>query len=75
MNYKHIGVYGSRFNTLMQITKLPQAASELSESLEQLLWLATGLRIKFVIIPDDTISVDTPDDLISAIRFYKNSTS
>jgi len=72
-NYKHIGLYGYRFETLMKITKLPQTESELAESLEQLRWLANGYRIKCVIINKDTISVDTPDDLKSAIRHYKTS--
>ena len=53
----------------MQITKLPQSASELAESLEQLRWLANGYRIKCAIIADDTISVDTPDDLLNAVQF------
>jgi len=68
-NYKHIGLYGYRFNTLMQITKLPQSQSELAESLEQLRWLANGYRIKCAIIPEDTISVDTPEDLLNAIQY------
>ncbi len=71
-NYKHIGLYGYRFNTLMQITKLPQSQSELAESLEQLRWLANGYRIKCAIIPEDTISVDTPEDLQNAIKYYLN---
>jgi 3-deoxy-manno-octulosonate cytidylyltransferase (CMP-KDO synthetase) len=71
-NYKHIGIYGYRYQALMQITKLPQSASELAESLEQLRWMANGYRIKCVIIADDTISVDTPDDLVDAIQFFEN---
>ena len=71
-NYKHIGLYGYRFNTLMQITKLPQSQSELAESLEQLRWLANGYRIKCAIIPHDTISVDTPDDLLDANHYFIN---
>ena len=68
-NYKHIGLYGYRYKALMQITKLPQSDSELAESLEQLRWMANGYRIKCAIIPEDTISVDTPEDLLNAIQF------
>jgi len=68
-NYKHIGLYGYRYETLMRITKLPQSQSELAESLEQLRWLANGYRIKCEIIPEDTISVDTPEDLVIANQF------
>ena len=74
-NYKHIGLYGYRFETLMRITKLPQSQSELAESLEQLRWLANGYRIKCAIIPEETISVDTPEDLLNAIHSYKDSAS
>jgi len=74
-NYKHIGIYGYRYETLLQITKLPQSPSELAESLEQLRWLANGYRIKCAIIPEETISVDTPEDLLNAIHFDKNRTS
>jgi 3-deoxy-manno-octulosonate cytidylyltransferase (CMP-KDO synthetase) len=56
----------------MQITKLPQSASELAESLEQLRWLANGYRIKCAIIPGDTISVDTQEDLKNAIQFLRS---
>ena len=68
-NYKHIGLYGYRYQALMQITKLPQSASELAESLEQLRWLANGYKIKCAIIPNDTISVDTPEDLDEATHY------
>ena len=73
-NFKHIGLYGYRYETLMRITKLPQSQSELAESLEQLRWLANGYRIKCAIIPEDTISVDTPEDLLKAIQFNKDNT-
>lgn len=68
-NYKHIGIYGYRYDTLMQITNLPQSQSELAESLEQLRWMANGYRIKCAIIPEETISVDTPEDLLIAIQY------
>lgn len=74
-NYKHIGLYGYRYEILMRITKLPQSQSELAESLEQLRWLANGYKIKCAIIPEDTISVDTSEDLLNAIHFDKNRTS
>ncbi|MFZ2339337.1 MAG: 3-deoxy-manno-octulosonate cytidylyltransferase [Bacteroidales bacterium] len=70
-NYKHIGIYGYRYDTLMRITKLPQSASELAENLEQLRWIANGYRIKCAIIADDTISVDTPEDLLNAVQYYE----
>lgn len=53
----------------MQVTKLPQSASELAESLEQLRWLDNGFRIKCALIPKDTIRVDTPKDLAEATHY------
>jgi len=73
-NFKHIGLYGYRYETLLRITKLPQSQSELAESLEQLRWLANGYRIKCAIVTEDNISVDTPEDLVNALKFYKAST-
>lgn len=72
-NYKHIGIYGYRYHTLMAITKLPQSTSEIAESLEQLRWLANGYRIKCAVIPDDSISVDTPEDLLMANKYNEEN--
>jgi 3-deoxy-manno-octulosonate cytidylyltransferase (CMP-KDO synthetase) len=68
-NFKHIGLYGYRYKALMQITKLPQSASELAESLEQLRWIDNGFKIKCALLPQDTISVDTPEDLAEATHY------
>ena len=61
--YKHLGVYGYRRTFLLEFTKLPQTPLELSESLEQLRALEHGYKISTAVTPDDSIGVDTPEDL------------
>ena len=61
--YKHIGLYAFRPNILKEITALPQSTLELAESLEQLRWLQNGYKIKVAITNQETIGIDTPEDL------------
>jgi 3-deoxy-manno-octulosonate cytidylyltransferase (CMP-KDO synthetase) len=61
--YKHIGIYGYKTATLLQITKLMPSSLELAESLEQLRWLENGYQIKTKITNIETIAIDTPEDL------------
>jgi 3-deoxy-manno-octulosonate cytidylyltransferase (CMP-KDO synthetase) len=61
--YKHIGIYGYRSDVLKELTGLPQGNLEKAESLEQLRWLEHGYRIRTRITDQETISVDTPEDL------------
>ena len=65
--YKHIGMYGYRADILSQITQLPQSSLEIAESLEQLRWLQNGYTIKVGITTQETIGIDTPDDLQKAL--------
>ena len=65
--YKHIGMYAYRVDVLKEITKLPQSTLELAESLEQLRWLQNGYKIKVGITTQETIGIDTPDDLRKAL--------
>ena len=61
--FQHIGIYGYRTDSLMEITKLPPSPLEKSESLEQLRWIENGYRIKTAVTEFETLAVDTPDDL------------
>lgn len=67
--YKHIGMYAYRVDSLMEITKLPQSTLEKAESLEQLRWLENGYKIKAGITAQETIGIDTPDDMQKALEF------
>ena len=61
--YKHIGLYGFRRDTLMEISGLSPTPLEIAESLEQLRWLEHGFRIAVGVTEWETMGVDTPEDL------------
>ncbi len=63
--YKHIGLYAYRTDILAEITQLRPSALELAESLEQLRWIEHGYRIQAAITEHESVSVDTPDDLLN----------
>lgn len=68
--YKHIGIYGYEKNTLLEIVKLESSELEKAESLEQLRWLSNGYKIRTAETDEETVSIDTPDDLQHAEKFY-----
>jgi 3-deoxy-manno-octulosonate cytidylyltransferase (CMP-KDO synthetase) len=68
--YKHIGLYAYRADVLGEITALPPSSLELAESLEQLRWLQNGYKIKVAITHQETIGIDTPEDLKKAMAFF-----
>ncbi|OGU70453.1 MAG: 3-deoxy-manno-octulosonate cytidylyltransferase [Ignavibacteria bacterium RBG_16_34_14] len=69
--YKHIGLYVFRRDYLLKFTKLQPTDLEKTEKLEQLRMLENGFKIKIVTTEFDTLSVDSPDDLEKARKFYQ----
>ncbi|MDR0431403.1 MAG: 3-deoxy-manno-octulosonate cytidylyltransferase [Tannerellaceae bacterium] len=67
--YKHIGLYAYRAEVLQEITRLPPTPLEIAESLEQLRWLEYGFKIKVGVTEQDTMGIDTPEDLEKALEF------
>jgi len=63
-SFKHIGIYGFRNDILQQITKLPVSTLEETEKLEQLRWLQNDFDIQIQICHYESLSIDTPEDLI-----------
>ena len=63
-HYKHTGIYGYRAEILRTACNLPQGTLEQLESLEQLRWLEHGLQIRIDITSEESIAIDTPDDLL-----------
>lgn len=61
--YKHIGLYGFKTSTLLEIVQLPVSQLETLESLEQLRWLQHGYSIHVALTDIETPAVDTPEDL------------
>jgi 3-deoxy-manno-octulosonate cytidylyltransferase (CMP-KDO synthetase) len=66
--YKHIGIYAFRADILKKITTLDPGWLEEAESLEQLRWLENGFKIHTKLTDFDSISVDTPDDLLKFVN-------
>lgn len=72
--YMHVGMYAYKANVLGEITKLPQSSLEIAESLEQLRWLQNGYKIKVGLTNQETIGIDTPQDLERALSFLNSQT-
>lgn len=60
---KHLGVYGYRRKTLLELMSLPPCDLEKIESLEQLRALYYGIKIRVLRAEKDSIGVDTYADL------------
>ena len=72
--YKHIGIYGFKRDTLLKFSyQMGEAPLEKLEKLEQLRLLYNGYRIKVVISHQDTIGIDTEEDLIKFKNYLENS--
>jgi 3-deoxy-manno-octulosonate cytidylyltransferase (CMP-KDO synthetase) len=67
--YKHIGIYAYRINILKQIAALPSSLLEQTESLEQLRWIENGYAIRTALTHEETIAIDTPEDLSRALTY------
>jgi 3-deoxy-manno-octulosonate cytidylyltransferase (CMP-KDO synthetase) len=69
--YRHIGLYAYKAEALKAITSLPQSKLEIAESLEQLRWLENGYVIKTGVTQEETVGIDTPDDLQRALAMLE----
>lgn len=65
--WRHLGIYGFRRATLLELTALPPSDLERAESLEQLRWLQAGYRIRCMQVNSRSRGVDTPADLAAVL--------
>lgn len=72
--FKHIGIYAFRKEALLKFTKLPMNKLEAIEKLENLRFLAHGMRVKMVETNKVAIGIDTPEDLEKARTIYEDLT-
>jgi 3-deoxy-manno-octulosonate cytidylyltransferase (CMP-KDO synthetase) len=66
---KHVGIYAYRTDVLKNLTSLKQSSLELAESLEQLRWIENGYKIKVEFTDNESISVDTKEDLLKLRKY------
>ncbi len=66
--YKHIGIYGYRKRTLLELVELEPTMLELAESLEQLRWLENAYNIQCAVTEYESLSIDTPEDLEGILK-------
>jgi 3-deoxy-manno-octulosonate cytidylyltransferase (CMP-KDO synthetase) len=71
--YKHIGLYVYKREALFKFTSLKPTDLEQIEKLEQLRMLENGMRIKVVETEYESFSVDTPEDLEFARKYYEKN--
>jgi 3-deoxy-manno-octulosonate cytidylyltransferase (CMP-KDO synthetase) len=73
--YKHIGLYVFRCEFLMQYAQLPVSQLEKAEKLEQLRILEAGYKIKTGITTNDSIPIDTPEDVARVVAILRHTSS
>ena len=65
---KHLGIYGYRRETLLQLVKFPVSPLESAERLEQLRALENGIQIAVVKVDYDSAGVDVPEDVARVVE-------
>ena len=65
--YKVLGLYGMSRETLLKFASLQEGKLEMAERVELLRWIENGYEIYGSIIKTNSISVDTPQDLVDVI--------
>ena len=73
-HYRHLGIYGFRRETLLEISQLPPSHLEQHEKLEQLRWLDNGYRIGVGTTDWAGPGIDTPEDLQVAEALLNTTT-
>jgi 3-deoxy-manno-octulosonate cytidylyltransferase (CMP-KDO synthetase) len=66
--YEHIGVYAFQKQALLNFTNWPMSPLEAAEKIECLRYLENGVSIKMVVTEYMGVEIDTPADLIKAVK-------
>ncbi|MDR3275333.1 MAG: 3-deoxy-manno-octulosonate cytidylyltransferase [Endomicrobium sp.] len=67
--YKHMGIYGYKRKFLLEFSKSKVSFLEKTENLEQLRVLENGKKIKVVVSKQDSIGVDTLEDIAKVEKY------
>ena len=70
---KHLGIYGYRRETLLQLVKFPMSPLERAEKLEQLRALENGIEIAVVRVNYEAVGVDVPGDVARVEQLLSGS--
>ena len=62
IHYRHIGLYAFPRRLLLEVTQLPPCTLEMTESLEQLRWMANGYEMHCIIGDWKGFGIDSPKD-------------
>ncbi len=73
-HFKHLGIYGYRRELLRDLEQIPVSELEQSEQLEQLRFLDCGISIQVVTVEEDSVGVDTVEDLERVRPLLENLT-
>lgn len=68
---QHIGIYGYQKDFLLEFCSMQPSRLEKTEKLEQLRVLENGYKIKIIESPFQTLSVDSPQDIINVENYLK----
>jgi len=60
--FHHIGIYGFKRSTLLEIAQLSRTSLEKTEFLEQLRWMEHGFPIHVALTDKPSFGIDTPED-------------
>lgn len=69
--YKHLGLYGFKRSSLLEICSLPVSNLESCEKLEQLRWMENGFDIHTIEVQSSHKGIDTLEDLHQAIEYAR----
>ena len=69
--YHHIGIYAYRISTLKKFILFNKTRNEIERSLEQMRLIDNKINIKVGLTKDNTISVDTNEDIIKIRKSLK----
>ena len=70
--FKHLGIYGYRRRVLLNLSRLRPSSLERIEKLEQLRFLENSIPIQVATVDEDSIGVDTQEDLERVRPFFEN---